>query len=364
MKTKHLFRLILPLIVSSALFLSCSNDNDDDLDDSGSLIDLPSERTFILNEGSWGGNNSNLTFYSPETGEEIISDIYYTQNGKLLGDLGQDIISYNKDMYITVAASKRLVKLNSAGVETASLSIPAKFGDPRYLAADDSKIYLTVYGNPGYVLKINSTDLSIEDSVAVGYNPENIAYSDDKLYVSNTGYGSGNTVAVINTKTFKLIENVEVLINPNKIIETDDDLYVISYGAYNSDTWGFDDMLVQKIDEDTHVVTDLGVKASLIAGYKNTVYGIYNTTPLVKFFTYNTKTRQVSEDRFLDFTETPELTAATFYMLSINPYNGDIYVSTTDYSTNGDVYHFRNDGSFIKKFESGGINPNNAVFFK
>ena len=42
--------------------------------------------------------------------------------------------------------------------------------------------------------------------------------------------------------------------------------------------------------------------------------------------------------------------------------NGDFYVGTTDYNTNGDIYRFKKDGTFIEKFESGGVSPRAAVF--
>lgn len=33
-----------------------------------------------------------------------------------------------------------------------------------------------------------------------------------------------------------------------------------------------------------------------------------------------------------------------------------------DYNTNGDIYRFKKDGTFIEKFESGGVSPRAAVF--
>ena len=50
-------------------------------------------------------------------------------------------------------------------------------------------------------------------------------------------------------------------------------------------------------------------------------------------------------------------------MMEVNPNNGDIYIGTSDYKTNGDIYRFDRNGKLIEKFSSGGINPNNAVFF-
>ena len=50
-------------------------------------------------------------------------------------------------------------------------------------------------------------------------------------------------------------------------------------------------------------------------------------------------------------------------MLTIDDNNGDIYISTSDFITNGTIYRFKKDGTFIEKFDAGGVNPNSAVFF-
>ena len=58
-----------------------------------------------------------------------------------------------------------------------------------------------------------------------------------------------------------------------------------------------------------------------------------------------------------------ELKTSTIYMLKVNDNNGDFYIGTTDYKTNGTIYRFKKDGTFIEKFDAGGISPNSAVFF-
>jgi hypothetical protein len=63
-------------------------------------------------------------------------------------------------------------------------------------------------------------------------------------------------------------------------------------------------------------------------------------------------------------TVTPELSSATVYLFEIDPENGDFYVGTTDYKTNGVIYRFGKDGKFITKFETSGISPNSAAFLK
>ena len=83
------------------------------------------------------------------------------------------------------------------------------------------------------------------------------------------------------------------------------------------------------------------------------------------FFTYNAKTRKLNENSFLTLTGDAEsLKTESIMMMEIDPYTGDIYIGTPDYTNTGDVYRFSRNGKLIKKFGSGGISPNNAVFFE
>ncbi len=58
-----------------------------------------------------------------------------------------------------------------------------------------------------------------------------------------------------------------------------------------------------------------------------------------------------------------ELSTASVYMMAVDDKTGEIYIGTTNYSaSNGDIYRFKRDGSFVEKFDCGGQNPKAAVF--
>ena len=50
------------------------------------------------------------------------------------------------------------------------------------------------------------------------------------------------------------------------------------------------------------------------------------------------------------------------YLLEVDEKNGFIYVGTSDYTTNGTIYQFDQNGKFLRQFDSGGINPSAMVF--
>lgn len=65
MKVRSLLFGMLCMLALGVSLASCSDDDDDSLDDGGSKVTLPQTRVYILNEGSQGANNAGLAFYAP-----------------------------------------------------------------------------------------------------------------------------------------------------------------------------------------------------------------------------------------------------------------------------------------------------------
>lgn len=364
---------MLCMLALGVSMTSCRG-NDDDLDDGGSKVTLPQTRAYILNEGSKGANNAGLAFYAPNKDADFISDIYQTQNNAKLGDLGQSMIEYEDEIYIAVSGSNYLAKLNAAGVELKRVSFVRDndlSAGIRYIDAEDGYIYASFYG--GAVAKINAKTLEVVDKLTgLGDNLEGVAICNDMLYVSNSykllpdgTYKYNAEVKVIDLRTFKLKETLTVGVNPNALIEEDDKVFLISNDYSSAEGY-----VLQMIDPaNNNKVTKIG-NATYMAADDDILYLVnsmtdWNTDPYTTvntFFTYNIKTGQMNNASFLK--DAPaELTSSTLYMLEVNDNNGDIYISTSEFTTNGTIYRFKKDGTFIEKFDAGGINPNSAIFF-
>lgn len=365
---KNLFRLsgfaTVAFMVAS-VFTACDKDESFQSNDSGSVVDLPSERVFILNEGGYQMNNAGIDFYAPnadanDADNNFVGNIYQTQNSQLLGDTGQDMIEYEGNIYVTVFGSSLLVKLNSAGVEEARLSFSETDGQPRYMQAVDGKIYVTLYS--GKVARIDAKTLAIEDYVSVGLNPEHIAYNNGCLYVANGGWGADSTLSVINVKDFKVEKTVNVAVNPSQVLISDNQVFVMSYGAYY-------DYPVQLVDIEKGTATTFA-NASFLAENNGTLFLINSITDWVSnvttnsFFTYDATANKLDNASFLDAETTALLSSASIYMIEINPANGDFYIGVSDFATNGTVYRVSKDGKLIDTIHCAGISPNNAVFLK
>ena len=362
MKIKsNLFSLWCLLALGLITLNSCSKDDDPKPNDDGTKITLPSSRVFILNEGSFKQNNAGITFYAPNKDGSFIADIYSMQNKKGLGDTGQDMILYNDYIYVTVYNSNLLLKLNTAGVEQKRLTFNKEDGQPRHLLALDGKIYVTLYS--GKVAKIDAETFTIEGYANVGDNPEGIAYANGFLCVANSGMGKGSTVTIIDARSMLVTNTITVAQNPEKVLVSEGKFFVQGYGgSYPNYTYP-----VQYVDISTGSVKTIA-KATNFCEYRGTIYMVYSDTDWKTYKTtntfssYNVRSGTLNSSNFLN--NMPDALGSTsVYMMEVNPNNGDIYIGTRYSDANGDIYRFDRNGKFIEKFSSGGVNPNNAVFF-
>lgn len=361
MKVRSLLFSTLCMLALSAAFISCSDDEEDPWDDNGSKIELPQQRAFILNEGSYQGNNANIAFYAPnsdakDSKNNFTSNFYFKQNDKKLGDTGQDIIEYEDNIYVTVSTSKLLLKLNAAGVEEARHSFTEEDGNPRYMEAGDGKIYVSLYG--GKVACFDAKTLKLEAYVAVGQNPEQMVEEGGKLYVANSGWGEGTTVSVIDLTTFTKDKDIEVVMNPNLLLEANDELYLISWMPNTFQRIKYDGTC-ENIAEATHFAEQNNIIYLVNSATNWTTHVTVNT-----FFTYDVKTHKLNNSSFMK--DMPaELGSTSIRGISTDENTGDIYVMTYGQGvSNGDVYRFKKDGSFVEKFDCGGINPSKIIFLQ
>ena len=359
---KKQFVKILSLCVLSAatIFVSCNKD-DDDVNPEVKIA----KRVYILNEGSMSANNSSLDAYYPDSVTLCVKKVFAAANGQGIGDTGQDLIAYGNRLYVSVFGSNYLAKLDLNGKIVEKHEFTADEGQPRYLAAKDGFIYVSTYSDA--VLKFDTTSIAASlGKVEVGSNPEGIAVAGNNLIVCNSqkNYVSDNRISVIDLTTFTLKKNVETAYgNFQSVAVVNDSVYITYYTpTYAIEMLNFDveSGAVKPSGAATKMVS---LNGKLFCANVATVYDAdWNSTTNTNFFVRDVKAGTDTE--ILDLSKTPELETATVYLFEIDPDNGDFYVGTTDYKTNGVIYRFGKDGKFIVKFETSGVNPNSAVFVK
>lgn len=359
MKFNKIYMLLL-MAVAGFAFTSCSDDDEWNTTGDGKVEMETSARAFILNEGSMGKNNSNLVYFDWSTGKMGTGDLYATQNGKQLGDTGNDILAYDGKILVAVNVSNYIALLDGYGVEKSRVSFEQykNLGQVRNIEVQGNTLYATSYG--GYVsrLSISGNTLTYQDSLRVGDRPEDLALNGGKIYVTLQGANyNDNRVAVVSAN-FKVEKYIEVMQDPVNIYSYGNQLFVQGYGAYYNNPWGV-------IDASSQTYTELGAATKIGVGEQllyladsETNWSTYETTTTL--FTYNPQTKAIDKSFFKN--APAEIASTAIYSISVNPYSKQIYVATSDYVSDGRIYVFDAQGNFERQFTSGGLNPNKIAF--
>lgn len=359
---KFAYAAMVVLLASTSMLSSCSDDDDEPGWKKGSQVNLAQTRAFILNEGSQNHNNSNLIYFDWAQDSVLGSCIYTLQNGEKLGDTGNDLKVYGDKLLITVNGSNYLAMLNGSGVKLSTLSFEnySNLGTIRNVAAADGYAYVTSYGGYLSKIRISGNTLTYVDSLKIGSYPESVVVEDGKIYCAISGWGSDNRVAVVDANDFDNVTYQTVMANPDNIVEEDDRFFVQGYGQLYDYPWG-------ELDVKTGTFTQIG-NASAICAEDDKVYTAYSATDwstyetTTTFAVYDLKTNTLDEAFFKNVPE--DLTEKSVYGINVNPYTNEIYVTTTDYYSDGIIYKFAADGTYEKQFSSYGINPSIIVFLR
>ncbi len=347
-KTKwFLTFLFIGLIFS---FVSCTDD--DTNDKITTTEETLSKGLFILCEGNWGHNNSTIDFYDVES-QKITLDLFNSVNGQSLGDTGNDMIEFGDYIFIAVKGSACIHVVNkNTGKLIKRIPIIDSEGTnrkPSRLCATNSMIYLcTVDGN---VIEINPTSLSLERIVKVGRNPEDICFSNNKLYVTNSGgldfntsIGYDKTVSVVDPSTMTELKKIEVGLNPGFIKPIKDGLVgLIVKGDYSDIKFVTINTNTDELEKTFNIpMLNFDVIDNNIIYLNYDYFG--SSTATIKIFDYNTNTTTSN-----DFIKTAGIINQITlpYGINISKSNSEVYITdAVDYVTGGKVFVFDLLGNF------------------
>ena len=339
------------------LFTGCNSD-----DDPIEKTDIPSTYIFVLNCGKDGSNNASLTLYDVEKGTAT-QRFFEAQNGRRLGDVGQDLLVYGSKMYIAIFGESTI---EVTDLEAKSIKQITTEGQPRYLTAYEGKVYVTYFN--GYVARIDTASLVVEAKTPVGRNPEKLTVENGKLFIANSGgldfgteIGYDKTVSVVDIATFTETQKIEVVINPCDIVSGKNGfVYVVSKGNY----YDIPNTL-QKIDVSTGEITEVtAIKATYLATSGTTMYAIHelyddNWNSIIKYYTYDMASDALITDNFIGSTTINSPSS----LVSTDEESGEVYITSSDYINDGDVYIFDKSNQFVTTFKAG-LNPMKGVKIK
>lgn len=298
---------------------------------------------WLLNEGSWGGNNASLCTLNTATGE-LNEHVFMQVNGRGLGDLAQDAIHYGDKLYVAVSESNTIEVVDAkTGKSLKQINMGNRY--PRYMAASDGKVYVSCY-TPHSVVRIDTASFLIEATCQLSdrMQPEQMCVEDDKLYVccswesdSTGAFFYDNRLAVVNLTDFSYSQSLEVGYNLNRIKSLGNGKVCVGYqGDYTANPSG-----TLLLDCATGALTPLSIALTNFDVYQGKIYGY--ATEYTEDYSTITAFYQVD---CATGSATPILTGYSIpnaYGINVNPHTGDLYVCDSPYGANGDVYCFASD---------------------
>ena len=331
---------------------------------------------FLLNEGNMGSNKASLDYFDYETGI-YHKNIYAERNPgvvKELGDVGNDIQIYGDKLYAVINCSHFIEVMDVNNYKhITQISIP----NCRYITFKDKYAYVSSYAGPvlidpnarlGYVAKIDTLTMKVVDTCAVGYQPEEMVITGDKLYVANSGgYRVPNydrTISVIDLKTFKVTKTIDVAINLHRMeIDKNGYIYVSSRGDYYntpSKTYVIDSH-TDKVIEELSLLPNSNMTLCGDSLYVySTQWSYLSNTNTISYAIYDINTGRTVSRNFI--TDGTEKSIKIPYGLSVHPETHDIYVTDAkDYVTPGTLHCYSASGKRKWSITTGDI-PAHIVF--
>lgn len=325
---------------------------------------------YLVNQGNQGSNKARLDFLNFHNGF-YIRDVFTEYNPEVvkgLGDTGNDVQVYKGKVFVAVNGSHKVEIMDAYTMKRlAQVDVP----NCRFIAFDGNCAYVTSYvakdkealkTQKGALYCIDLDTYKVTGQVTVGYQPEQLVIRDGKAYVANSGgyvAGNDNTVSVVDLKSMKVEYNIEVAVNLElMLVDAEGTIWVSSRGNY-VDVSSTLNYLVKKGDKyELGGSVNVPVSSMALAGDKIYVIGLTyippTWTPTTTYNIVNAKTRELESGSFI--TDGTESDIATAFTVTVNPGNGDIYVTDAkDYVSSGTLHCYTGSGKHKWSVRTGDI---------
>lgn len=313
---------------------------------------LPGNGLFVLNEGNFQYGNSTLTYYNP-TDENVQNEVFLRANGMKLGDVAQSMTVAEGRGWIVVNNSHVVFAIDTeTGRETGRI---VNLTSPRYIHfISPEKAYVSQLWDNRIVV-VNPTTYSVTGYIEVpdmstetGSTEQMVTYG---RYVFCTCWSYQNRIIKIDTATDAVVAQLEIGIQPKGLVlDSENTLWTITDGGYEGSPYGFETPALWKIDAETFSVTARfpfrpgdNPRDLCLNGDGTQIMWINDD-----IWRMDINATALPTEPFL------KAKATRYYALTVNPDNGDVYVSDAiDYQQQGVVYRYSKDGTLIDKFTAG-----------
>ena len=336
---------------------------------------------YVLCEGNMGSNKCTLDYLDLSGNTPTVHywrNIYAERNPsvvKELGDVGNDIKIYGSKMWIVVNCSDKVEVVRADNCQRiGQVDIP----NCRYVTFDGPYAYVSSYVGPvdlnaeaqiGMVYQVDTLTLEVTKTVTVGYQPEEMAVIDGKLYVANSGGYIApiydHTVSVVDLPTFKEERKIDVGVNLHRCrADKYGQLWVTSRGNYinrKATMYWLEPRgtTYEVVGSLPYAVSDMCIVGDSLY-YFGSEWSETEQRNTISYGIINVRTHELVTNKLSD---APEVAAMRMpYGIIVNPQERDFYLmDAKNYVSSGELLHFLPDGTFDWKVSTGDI-PGHAEF--
>ena len=330
---------------------------------------------YLMNEGNMGSNKATLDYFDETTGV-YHKNIYAERNPnvvKELGDVGNDIEIYGSKLYAVINCSHKVEVMN---VEDATSIARIDIPNCRYVVGHGHHVYVSSYVSPvqddpkaplGAIYKVDTATMQVVNRINVGYQPEEMAISNGKIYVANSGgYRApdyDNKVSVIDLQTFELVNEIEVAINLHRVKRDKNGMiYVSSRGDYAtipSSLYVIDPTIDKVVAEVDVPISDMWIHGDSAYIYSSARNDITNTTS-ISYSILNLNTLRVVDDKIIK--DGTDVDIKLPRGIAVHPITGEIYITDArNYVSSGRIHCYSPDG-VLKWSQTTGEIPSQFAF--
>lgn len=355
-KTAH---IILTFLFGLCL-LSCEKEPDipqEPSTDASSIL-------LVGNEGSFGTNTASLSSINLVNGI-IANNIYKNKNGLPLGDVLQSITRIGDSYYFIVNNSNKIVVTDSNFIKTNEIT---GILSPRYLTAvSTTKAYVTsLFNDKMYVIDLQSNTKVADIEMDKNWTEQMVLTGDatgNYLYVCENDTAI-NYLTKINVLTDQIVDRIQLAgFSPSKmVVASDNNIWILAGNNYFDKVSTLSEInpvtkqLVQSFTFPTeYTSSQLAIgpqdeKYVTVVDYSTNEYGI---------FKFEKGATSFPNDFFLNKPAT-----ANFYGVTVDPVNGDVYVSDSKgFTQAGDVNRYSSKGVLLNSWTAG-IGPSSFYFVR
>lgn len=349
---KHI--LLAILLVAFAVLPSCMKYGPAEEEDFN--VDPSGEGLFIVNEGNYMYGNASLSYYDPAT-KHVENEVFVRSNGFKLGDVAQSMTIEDGIGWVVVNNSGVIFGIDPSTFK--EVRRITGFTAPRYFRMlSPTKAYVTQIWDPrifivnpatgqttGYV----TTDMDFES----GSTEMMVEFG---RYVITNCWSYQNRILKIDSETDEVVKALVVGIQPESMVQDcNGKLWVLTDGGFEDSGYGYEAAKLLRIDPDSFEIEQTYTFPSDDNASKLTVNAEGD-----ELYWLNSGVWKMSVDAaHLPVRPFISREGTLFYGLTVNPVNGEIYVSDAiDYVQSGVVLRYSPQGELLDTFNVG-INPGN-----